>query len=122
MGSDLHFVHYESARKYGEASNRTVASSPKAAIPNGSEHEISDYQRLHYSYINDERLTAVNAGHGVSYQLAYDALGRCVKRTVNGGQTTVTTFFIYDGEKPILEYDGGAAHTLVGSNVYGKGI
>ena len=33
---------------------------------------------------NDERLSVVNAGFGLSYQLAYDALGRCVKRTVNG--------------------------------------
>ena len=60
-------------------------------MTNGSEHEISDYQGLHYSYINDERLTSVNAGHGVSYQLAYDALGRCVKRTVNSRQTSLTT-------------------------------
>ena len=55
-------------------------------------------------------------GGGNSYQLGYDALGRCVKRTLNG----TTTFYIYDGERPILEYKSSGA--LAGSNVYGNGI
>ena len=49
--------------------------------------------------------------------MAYDALGRCVKRTLTGGPTT---YYIYDGEKPILEY--ATAAVSVGVNVYGKGI
>jgi RHS repeat-associated protein len=39
-----------------------------------------------------------------------------VKRTLNG----VTTYYVYDGEKPILEYNSTGG--LAGWNVYGKGI
>jgi RHS repeat-associated protein len=39
-----------------------------------------------------------------------------VKRTLNN----VITYYIYDGEKPILEYNSAGA--MVGRNVYGKGI
>jgi RHS repeat-associated protein len=49
--------------------------------------------------------------------MVYDALGRCVTRTLTGGPTT---YYVYDGEKPILEYDRNG--TSVGTNVYGKGI
>src|SRR2546423_2813519 len=53
---------------------------------------------------------------GKTYNLFYDALGRCVKRDLNG----TTTYYIHDGEKPILEYSSST--TIVGRNVYGKGI
>ena len=89
---------------------------------NGTEHQISDYQGVHYTYINDEHLISVNAGFGFSYQLAYDALGRCVKRTVSGAGPSVATYYIYDGEKPILEFDNTSGHALVAYNIYGKGI
>jgi RHS repeat-associated protein len=51
-----------------------------------------------------------------SYDLAYDALGRCVKRVVNG----VIKYYIYDGERPILEYR--ATGGVPAKNLYGKGI
>jgi RHS repeat-associated protein len=86
-----------------------------AAVTNGNEHEISDYQGVHFTYRNDERLISASSG-GNNYSLAYDALGRCVKRTLNN----VTTYYIYDGEKAIIEYN--SAGTLVGRNLYGKGI
>jgi RHS repeat-associated protein len=86
-----------------------------STISNGPEHEISDYQGLHYTYINDEHLNQVSDGTN-NYDLYYDALGRCVKRTLND----VDTYYIYDGEKPILEYNPGGGQ--VGWNVYGKGI
>jgi RHS repeat-associated protein len=44
-------------------------------------------------------------------------LGRCVKRTLNG----VTTYYIYDGEKPILEYRSNDL-THPTKNLYGKWI
>jgi RHS repeat-associated protein len=84
-------------------------------VTNGSEHEITSYQNISYTYINDERLSKI-ATSGLNYWLYYDALGRCVKRTLNG----VTTYYIYDGERPIMEYNSGGA--LVGRNLYGKGI
>jgi RHS repeat-associated protein len=84
-------------------------------VTNGSEHEVASYQGVSYAYINDERLKTVTSGSN-SYQLAYDALGRCVKRTLNG----VTIYYIYDGEKPVLEYNTSGA--IVGRNLYGKAI
>jgi RHS repeat-associated protein len=86
-----------------------------SSVTNGPEHEISDYQGVHYTYINDERLKQASAPSN-TYTLAYDALGRCVKRTLNG----TDTYYIYDGEKPILEYNANG--TRVGFNLYGKGI
>jgi RHS repeat-associated protein len=84
-------------------------------VGNGSEHEIASYQNISYGYINDERLSSLN-GNGYSYQLAYDALGRCVNRTLNGA----TTYYIYDGEKPIVEYN--LVGSVVGRNLYGRAI
>src|SRR5438270_8509791 len=82
------------------AVNQYTGTAGGAAISNGSEHEINMYDNVIYSYINDEHLTQVSDGTNM-YNLSYDALGRCVKRTLNG----VTTYYIYDGEKPILEYN-----------------
>jgi RHS repeat-associated protein len=80
----------------------------------------SDAVTVSYSYINDEHLKQVSAGSN-TYTLAYDALGRCVKRTLSAPGTlplSPTTYYIYDGEKPILEYNGAN----VAKNLYGKGI
>ena len=91
------------------------------SISNGSEHEVSDFRgpndpgQVHYTYINDEHLKMVSDGPN-TYNLSYDALGRCVKRTLNG----TITYYIYDGEKPIVEYNSSG--TIVARNVYGKGM
>jgi RHS repeat-associated protein len=84
-------------------------------ITHGSEHEMASYKNVNYTYINDSHLQAVN-GNGHSYTLNYDALGRTVVRVLDGS----TTYFIFDGEKPILEY--GTATQLKAKNVYGRGI
>ena len=91
----------------------SMAGSP---VTNGSEHEIRTYNSVTYSYINDERLKQVISGSN-NYSLYYDALGRCVKRVVNGA----ITYYIYDGEKPILEYRSTDLSNPA-KNVYGKGI
>lgn len=83
-------------------------------VGNGSEHEISSFQTNTYTYINDERLKSIMSGAN-NYNLAYDALGRCVSRTLNG-----TTYYIYDGEKPIVEYS--SAGVINAKNLYGKAI
>jgi RHS repeat-associated protein len=98
-------------------------SASGCSITNGSEHEINsfeglyDTQPVYYYYVNDERLKQVSSPD--TRYFYYDALGRCVKRSptvANGGNTT---YYIYDGEKPILEYSSTG---IVGRNVYGKGI
>jgi RHS repeat-associated protein len=87
-----------------------------SSVTNGSEHEIRTYNSVTYTYINDEHLKQVSSGSN-NYYLYYDALGRCVKRVLNGA----TTYYIYDGEKPILEYRStDLSHPA--KNVYGKGI
>ena len=55
---------------------------------------------------------------GNTYNLYYDALGRCVKRRLTVASNI--TYYIYDGEKPILEYSSTGTRTA--RNVYGKGI
>ena len=84
------------------------------AISNGSNHELISYKTNAYTY-KDEHLTNVSSGVN-GYDLAYDALGRCVKRVLNG----VTKYYIYDGERPILEY--GVNGNVRAKNLYGKGI
>jgi RHS repeat-associated protein len=101
------------------SSNQYTGTAGGAAISNGSEHQISTYNNVTYSYINDEHLTQVSDGTN-TYNLTYDAFGRCVKRSLTVGNNTTTTYYIYDGEKPILEYDGNGGR--IGYNLYGKGI
>jgi RHS repeat-associated protein len=89
------------------------------SITNGSEHEIQTFNAITYNYINDERLSSVASG-STTYSMAYDALGRCVKRTLTGAPAT---YYIYDGEKAILEYDvTRPPGTVIGTNLYGKGV
>jgi len=90
-------------------------SAPAGGVSNGAEHEVGGYASLSYTYLGDQRLASVIGG-GNSYYLAYDALGRCVKRTLNG----ITTYYTYDGQKPVFEWkaDGSRA----GWNLYGKGV
>lgn len=87
-----------------------------SAVINGPEHEIQRYNNVAYYYVNDEHLKRVTSGNN-AYDLFYDALGRCVKRVLNNA----TTYYIYDGEKPILEYRSTDLSNPA-KNVYGKGI
>src|SRR5205085_7002448 len=57
------------------------------------------------------------SGQPTTYRLNHDPLGRLAVRILNG----VATYYVYDGEKPILEYRGNFNQPLAG-NVYGKGI
>jgi RHS repeat-associated protein len=96
----------------------TTAES--SSVTNGSEHEVGGYNNVSYNYINDEHLKTVTST-GNTYNLYYDAVGRCVKRSLTANNTTTTTYYIYDGEKPVLEYKSDdLAHPA--KNLYGKGI
>jgi RHS repeat-associated protein len=81
----------------------------------GNWHELGSYQNISYTYVNDTRLASVS-GNGYNYTVFYDALGRCVVRTTDGS----TSCYVYDGEKPIVEYGGSFVKTA--TNVYGRGI
>ncbi len=115
-----------------------------STIYNGSEHEVDSYQgpndlqEVHYTYLRDEHLTRVTSGNN-TYDLAYDALGRCVSRTVHteeddplratptprpGGTPYprpggATKYYFYDGERPIVEY---TVNALAAYNLYGKRV
>ncbi len=98
--------------QYTAVQNSTIHNSP--------EHEVDQYKgpndplQVNYTY-NDEHLISASTGTN-SYELAFDALGRCVKRIING----VSKYYIYEGERPILEY--GVLGNIRGRNLYGKGI
>jgi len=86
-------------------------------VTNGNEHEIQVYGGFTYRYMRDQELQRITGG-ALIYDVAYDALGRCVKRTVNG-DSTYPIYYIYDGDKPILEYRANGA---LARNLYGIGI
>lgn len=93
------------------------------SIYNGSEHEISSYRGVDYAYLNDTRLARVSITDGSGlhlYRLGYDALGRLVRRTSSDGPRMSVTYYIYDGERPILELD--STGTITARNVYGRGL
>ena len=87
------------------------------AVTNGNDHEIQVWGGFTYRYMRDQELQRITGGT-LTYDVAYDALGRCVKRTVNG-DSTYPIYYIYDGDKPILEYRSNAQ---IARNLYGKGI
>jgi hypothetical protein len=89
-------------------------------VSNNNQHQIQSYRDVTYTYRNDEQLVRAQGGSN-DYWMLYDALGRCVKRSLNTGNGYADKFYIYDGEKPILEYDG-QNQALIGRNVYGKGV
>ncbi len=99
--------------QYTSVGNNTVTM--------GGNHEIAVYSGNTYKYIGDGQASNIdsNANH---YAVVYDALGRPVKRTLTGtGSIDQTpTYYVYDGDKPILEYKANG--NLAGLNVYGKGI
>jgi RHS repeat-associated protein len=110
---------------YGTTNLNQYWTDGANAISNGNEHELSSYQNISYSYINDTHLSAISGtdlfGNQSTYQMYYDALGRCAVRILNGATTATTTYYIYDGEKPILEYRGNLSQPAA-ANVYGRGI
>ncbi len=87
---------------------------------NGTSHQISAYDGTSYNYIGDTYLAKATAGNN-SYTLFYDALGRCVQRTsVTNGGTAVTSYYLFEGEHWIMEYDSGG--TNISNVLYGRGV
>ncbi len=87
---------------------------------NGTSHQISSYDGTSYNYTGDTYLAKATAGNN-SYTLFYDALGRCVQRTsVTNGGTAVTSYYLFEGEHWIMEYDeNGDNHSGL---LYGRGV
>jgi RHS repeat-associated protein len=98
------------------------------AITPGPNHELLNYQNVNYTYINDTHLSSISGmdinGQQSTYQLSYDALGRCVARVLTNPSGSMTTYYIYDGEKPVLEYQSSYLLWTAPSaaNIYGRGI
>jgi RHS repeat-associated protein len=100
---------------YGVTSLNQYWTDGANAVTSGNWHELANYQNIAYTYVNDTRLASVS-GIGHNYTVFYDALGRCVVRTMDGS----TSCYVYDGEKPIVEYNATFAKTA--TNIYGRGI
>jgi YD repeat-containing protein len=81
-GNRTSIVDNGATKNYTPNNLNQYTAAQGSTVTNGSEHELVSYQGVSYTYINDERLKTVTAGSN-SYQLAYDAVGRCVKRTLN---------------------------------------
>jgi RHS repeat-associated protein len=120
-------------------STMTEVVGSSHSVTNYSPNELNQYTNTpghSYSYDANFNLTLtqgfngvydaanrlVSASNGGSLenvptvaQFVYDGLGRCVKRTFN----EVSTVFIYDGWKPIGEFD--AWNTFKAWNLYGPG-
>jgi RHS repeat-associated protein len=103
---------------YAPNPNDQYTTGAGLSVTNGLEHEIQVFNGVTYGYINDERLISAAATGGPTYSMVYDALGRCMKRSITGGPST---YYVYDGDKPILEYDTNTGAS-VGVNLYGKGV
>jgi RHS repeat-associated protein len=67
-----------------------------------------------YTWDARNRMVAIS-GPGISASFQYDPLGRRVSKTISG----TTTSFIYDGENPVQEVQGGAvlANLLTGLDI-----
>jgi RHS repeat-associated protein len=76
--------------------------------------DVLGYDGWTFGHDAEKRLLSVT-GHGHSALFAYDGLGRCVKRIIDGA----TTVFTYDGWKPVAEWTSGG--TFVAWNLYGVG-
>jgi RHS repeat-associated protein len=85
------------------------------SVSNGNNHELIGFQNISYTYINDRFLSSVS-GNSHSQQMFYDPLGRCVVRTIDGS----TSYYVYDGPRPVVEY--GATYVKTAANIYGRGI
>jgi RHS repeat-associated protein len=75
---------------------------------------MKNYNGWAYAYDAENRLTSVS-GNGHSATLTYDAVGRCVKRVIDG----VTTILTYDQWTPVAEWDGNG--NIMAANVFGLG-
>jgi len=90
----------------------TVGASTIVHDTNGN---LTDDGLNAYTFDEQNRLTTfTNGASNASY--AYDAFNRRVSKTVNG----VTTYFIYDADEVIAEYD--STNSLLAEYVYGDSI
>jgi RHS repeat-associated protein len=114
-GNRLSLVDIGVTKTYSPNNLNEYTSAEGSTVSNNNHHEISSYQGITYGYINDEHFNYAAAGPD-SYSVYYDALGRCVKRWYDGS----SAYYIYDGEKSIVEVFANGA--LLAGNLYGKGI
>jgi RHS repeat-associated protein len=76
---------------------------------------LTAYNGWAYAYDAENRLTSVS-GNGHTATFTYDAIGRCVKRTIDN-QTPIV--YTYDQWTPVAEWDGNG--NIMAANVFGLG-
>jgi YD repeat-containing protein len=94
--------------------NQYTAVTGHGALNYDENLNVSAYDGWAFVHDAEKRLLSVT-GNGHSAQFAYDGLGRCVKRTIDGA----TTSFTCDDWKPVAEWTG--TNTFVAWNLYGTG-
>jgi RHS repeat-associated protein len=91
-----------------------VNTNPVQSLTYDFNFNLASYLGWNYTYDAENHLTSVS-GNGHSAQFVYDAVGRCVKRVLDG----TTTIFTYDQWTAIAEWDGNG--NLIATNAYGIG-
>jgi RHS repeat-associated protein len=86
-------------------------------VANSAHHQVAGYENISYAYLADTLLASASRSINDRYELGYDALGRCVRRTTNGQPE----YYAYDGVRAILEYNPANSTSTI-RNVYGIGI
>ena len=93
--------------------SKIVVNGTDRLLQHDYNFNLTTYNGWTYSYDAENRL--ISAGGGHSAQFAYDAVGRCVRRTIDGATTVLT----YDQWTPVVEWDGSG--NLIATNIYGLG-
>jgi RHS repeat-associated protein len=96
-------------------SNRFGQAGPITVLSYDGQDDLLGFNGSSFQFDRECKLTSGSNGTN-TVECAYDGLGRCVSRTVNG----VTTYITYFGWSPILETDSSG--NISDARVYGLGI
>lgn len=94
--------------------NKITVNGADQFLQYDNNFNLTSYNGWTYGYDAENRLSSASA-NGHSAQFLYDAVGRCVRRTIDGTTTVLT----YDQWTPIVEWS--STGNLVATNIYGLG-
>jgi RHS repeat-associated protein len=106
----------DNINRYTTADSTTANSNN---VGSGPEHQVGDFQNNHYDYEGDAFLAQISGG-GNAYVVSYDPMGRPWQRGLTLGGQTTWSYYFYDGDRPILEFNVDG--TIRAKNVYGRDV